>query len=1419
MVRKVRIGLCRNDGKDRGRVLSGVVVAPTYDDILRVAANKLKLKKSARKTCRLYVYRRTRLADAGTELPRKGSLLPLLCDDTIVCVATRGFIARDGSETGFEAADRMRDAKALGIPRTPRWPWPGCSAGREDGSRHETSERAEGISTPELTSELPPGPKQSAEMSCEANRIPASADQHHARFPMNGQFPVFHGDVRADLRACVSGCPAFSVRDHGAFLSFDYRNANSLAELFPDPSQAPRGARERWMRAARRECRGLLVCSRTGRVLARRFHKFFNIDERDETRISTLRLRMASGAWAAHKIDGMLASALLLPFDETSASYKPDSMDSRLRLVWATRAAVNRDIESFITRSDAKDSTGFASLARGAAERGRTALFEWCPAGRSVGVIRHGKPQLVLLAIRDNTTGAYATPGHVEAQAREHRVPVAGFLDLKRLAVGGGPGAYGGGESAARVDKSMTRSSQLDQIVTQVAAWEGKEGVVLCLGDQHQTHVKVKSTWYTAMASAAKQGGGVSAAGTLVGLLRARPTLSGVPARALWGFALSEGKDDALPAALRLLAQGGREVEAHAGWLKCFCGSVSQGTARLHGDFDAWGAQIRGIAATHVRGKSHVLRAAAAMGHSVGWPVATLRAFCAGNSTSNAVKLRVYLRSLCRAEAWGPLSKLMGVQWTDQGPAVIDQQPNHPSSDGRKPPSPQTSAAQTSVVRPRAALRASGWHVFCDLDGVLADFVAGFRRVSGGCDASALSKDDMWRRVQSRGDFFRTLSACPCKDKLWDFLCGGAARRLGQHETAPRVHTPPIILTGIPRGKFGKVARKHKRTWCKEHLSPAPAKIIACAAHEKSLHSGPGCILVDDSADLHREAWERKGGIFIHHKGDAAETIRALQCVFRGEFQLGDMKHECDSKRDGLETDSSNRKEAKIRISKADVAMTCTQLRSVPPKSSHVRAHYAGIFLTRESRKRLLSRYAPRHCTVYCDHVTLCFEPQASYLSALQVGRRVVLSTSRELHDGRAQTVLVRTPKGELGAADDAPILKCLLPKGAHITISCARGTSPTYSNVLIAKSTDEVIRPDSGPISVKTMAVDPAADAVNIPSPTPISSMQTPSDSKPVRIEGVVGVLVKLDAGTRAALAALPVSVVQRIMDLSASRVPGARVDLRRLTGAERRAVHLFCEANGLQSESAGPKSGRVLSIRVPQQCPQGHPRETKKETNKPEEERALVLVPQVHRGMQYASKDPKAARQDGQLGPNGAIDWAAGLPARRPSVRMLWAISQPGEVTPYVTILRGLPGAGKSTLARSLAVQARHHGRNVQICSADSYFDQIRRKFDAARLGEAHDACRAAFRAAIEAKDFVVIDNTNSTLKEYAYYKRIAKKKGYGFVVVEIMPLSDADAVVFRARGRHAVPERAVHRMRVRWEYDPDAVRLAPFVATSKP
>lgn len=45
MARKVRLGLCRNTGANRGVVVATVVVAATFQAILKAAVNKLKLGK------------------------------------------------------------------------------------------------------------------------------------------------------------------------------------------------------------------------------------------------------------------------------------------------------------------------------------------------------------------------------------------------------------------------------------------------------------------------------------------------------------------------------------------------------------------------------------------------------------------------------------------------------------------------------------------------------------------------------------------------------------------------------------------------------------------------------------------------------------------------------------------------------------------------------------------------------------------------------------------------------------------------------------------------------------------------------------------------------------------------------------------------------------------------------------------------------------------------------------------------------------------------------------------------------------------------------------------------------------------------------------------------------------------------------
>ena len=61
------------------------------------------------------------------------------------------------------------------------------------------------------------------------------------------------------------------------------------------------------------QCRGLLVCRSTGRVLARRFHKFFNINERPEADVHTISID--ENTQALEKLDGSLVSPLLVQGD------------------------------------------------------------------------------------------------------------------------------------------------------------------------------------------------------------------------------------------------------------------------------------------------------------------------------------------------------------------------------------------------------------------------------------------------------------------------------------------------------------------------------------------------------------------------------------------------------------------------------------------------------------------------------------------------------------------------------------------------------------------------------------------------------------------------------------------------------------------------------------------------------------------------------------------------------------------------------------------------------------------------------------------------------------------------------------------------------------------------------------------------
>jgi predicted kinase len=126
-----------------------------------------------------------------------------------------------------------------------------------------------------------------------------------------------------------------------------------------------------------------------------------------------------------------------------------------------------------------------------------------------------------------------------------------------------------------------------------------------------------------------------------------------------------------------------------------------------------------------------------------------------------------------------------------------------------------------------------------------------------------------------------------------------------------------------------------------------------------------------------------------------------------------------------------------------------------------------------------------------------------------------------------------------------------------------------------------------------------------------------------------------------------------------------------------------------------------------------------------------------------------------------------------------------------PKLTLIRGLPGAGKSTMAKAM-VEA---DPSLYHFEADQYFVDASGKYEfvPAEIEDAHTWCFSAARAVLEQGSSVVVSNTFTRKWEMESYLILQTQLGIELEILE-------------AKGNyksiHGVPQKTIDAMRSRWE-----------------
>lgn len=199
----------------------------------------------------------------------------------------------------------------------------------------------------------------------------------------------------------------------------------------------------------RRECRGIMFDSVTGDIIRRPFHKFFNVNERDETQANTI--DMSQPHIILEKLDGSMIAPFWVGGDIG-------------KFIWGTKMGatdVAAPVEAFVEANP-----HYRMFMKLMLNRGMTPIFEWCSRKQRI-VLDYKEDQLILTAVRNMKTGEYMDHATMEKEAANAHIPVVRAFDSR---------------------------SDMQEFIEYTRGLEDLEGFVVRFDDGHM--LKLKCEWY-----------------------------------------------------------------------------------------------------------------------------------------------------------------------------------------------------------------------------------------------------------------------------------------------------------------------------------------------------------------------------------------------------------------------------------------------------------------------------------------------------------------------------------------------------------------------------------------------------------------------------------------------------------------------------------------------------------------------------------------------------------------------------------------------------------------------------------------------------------------------------------------------------------------------------------------------------------